>query len=233
MRNETILTLIILICFITSAHAAQVWVEPPHLEVSEGANFTIDIMVDPEGDDEVMGAEYKLYFNNTLLYATDQVQGPFLGGNLIGIPDPINNTIGRVWYGEYRIGGVGVTAPGVLASITFQVIGERGVSELDLTDVMLSNTSAAEIPANVTDGSVEIVSGICGDVNDDGNVNMADVMTLWYDLADYPATDVWTISNVWAADVNCDGDLNMADVMTLWYDIADYPASGDWVIGCC
>ena len=76
-------------------------------------------------------------------------------------------------------------------------------------------------------------AGVCGDVNDDGNVNMADVMTLWYDIADYPAPGVWTISNAWAADVNCDGNLNMADVMTLWYDIADYPEPGDWVIGCC
>jgi len=29
-------------------------------------------------------------------------------------------------------------------------------------------------------------AGICGDVNDDGVINMADVMTLWYDYANYP-----------------------------------------------
>jgi hypothetical protein len=77
------------------------------------------------------------------------------------------------------------------------------------------------------------VSGTCGDVNDDGNMNMADMMTLWYDIADYPEPGIWNISNEWAADVNCDGNINMADVMILWYDIADYPEPGAWVVGCC
>jgi uncharacterized repeat protein (TIGR01451 family) len=74
---------------------------------------------------------------------------------------------------------------------------------------------------------------ICGDVNMDAKVNMADVMILWYDIADYPSEGAWTISNECAADVNCDGVINMADVMILWYDIADYPSAGAWVINCC
>ena len=73
----------------------------------------------------------------------------------------------------------------------------------------------------------------CGDVNSDGKVNMADVMILWYDIADYPSAGAWTISNEWAADVNCDGQVNMADVMILWYGIADYPSAGAWEVNCC
>jgi parallel beta-helix repeat protein len=119
------------------------------------------------------------------------------------------------------------------------------VSAGNVLHFVVSNSNSIEFDHTVTsvemgaggftqNATIECGSaGICGDVNDDGDVNMADVMTLWYDIADYPASGVWTISNAWAADVNCDGDLNMADVMTLWYDIADYPTSGDWVIGCC
>jgi hypothetical protein len=40
-------------------------------------------------------------------------------------------------------------------------------------------------------------AGICGDVNDDGVINMADVMTLWYDYANYPTPG--------AHEVNCCG----------------------------
>ena len=76
-------------------------------------------------------------------------------------------------------------------------------------------------------------AGICGDVNDDGDVDMTDVMTLWYDIADYPYPGAYTISNVWAADVNCDGSIDMTDVMTLWYDIADYPTPGAYEVNCC
>ena len=74
---------------------------------------------------------------------------------------------------------------------------------------------------------------VCGDVNNDGDVDMTDVMTLWYDIADYPYVDAYTISNAWAADVNCDSEIDMTDVMTLWYDIADYPYVGAYVVNCC
>ena len=76
-------------------------------------------------------------------------------------------------------------------------------------------------------------AGLCGDVNDDSSVNMDDVMTLWYDIANYPTPGANTISNEWAADVNCDGNINMDDVMTLWYDIANYPYPGANEVNCC
>ena len=74
--------------------------------------------------------------------------------------------------------------------------------------------------------------GICGDVNEDGIINMDDVMTLWYDYADYPYPGAYTISNEWAADVTGDDVINMDDVMTLWYDYADYPYPGAYEVNC-
>ena len=40
-------------------------------------------------------------------------------------------------------------------------------------------------------------ASLCGDANDDGMIDMTDVMTLWYDFADYPS--------VGAYEVNCCG----------------------------
>jgi hypothetical protein len=37
-------------------------------------------------------------------------------------------------------------------------------------------------------------AGICGDVNDSGDVNMADVMTLWYDIADYSTSGAYEVN---------------------------------------
>jgi hypothetical protein len=151
---DFIAALIGAIMITTSAQAAQVWVEPAYLKTSTGENFTVNIMVDPEGA-EVFGAQYYLYFNNTLLNAANQMQGTFLGG--ITIVNDINNIPGRIMYGEFRTGSAGVTTPGVLASISFEVIGERGVCELVLKDVILSDPDAQEI-ANVTisNGSIRI-----------------------------------------------------------------------------
>ena len=101
-----------------------------------------------------------------------------------------------------------------------------------------ANRTVTITPKNMTDGglfeqNLTIQVGICGDVNDDGVIDMADVMTLWYDFADYPYPGAYTISNEWAADVNCDHVIDMADVMTLWYDFADYPYPGAYVVNCC
>ena len=208
MRNLSIV-LIVLLCSVALAQAAQVRVEPAYLEVSQGANFTVNITVDPEGD-EVMGAEYKLYFDNTLLNATDQVQGTFLGG--YPLVNDINNTLGRIRYGEMIISGAAATAPGVLASITFQVIGEQGVCDLFLTDVILSDSGAAAIPdVNVTSGSVEIVYGICGDVTGNTVVNTGDVIL----LSNYVGYTGYTLQNEWAGDVTGNGVINTGDVILL------------------
>jgi hypothetical protein len=73
---------------------------------------------------------------------------------------------------------------------------------------------------------------LCGDVNEDGNVDWDDVETLWYDYAGHQYPGAYTITNEWAADVNCDGVINMDDVMTLWYDVKDYPNAGDYEVNC-
>ncbi|HDN65226.1 MAG TPA: hypothetical protein ENF23_02845 [Methanosarcinales archaeon] len=243
--HRQIMILIVLICFLAApALAAQMSVEPAYQEVFQGDNITVNITVTTEGDENVYAASYTLYFNNTLLNATSLAKGPFLShdGNpsyLQRPPTEIDNAAGEIKYAEYKIGTVpGVTGYGVLSTITFQVIGEEGTSQLNLSDLDFALLYSAPpdygpVPTTLNNGGVEIRKGICGDVNDDGVINMADVMTLWYDYANYPTPGVYEVSNAWAADVNCDGNLNMADVMTLWYDYANYPTPGAHVVNCC
>ena len=99
------------------------------------------------------------------------------------------------------------------------------------------NVSAVASNENGTDmqtwwWTVSPAGGICGDVNNDGKINMDDVMTLWYDYANYPYPGAYTVSNEWAADVTGDGIINMDDVMTLWYDYANYPYPGAYEVNC-
>ena len=164
-RQITILT--VLICFLaTPALAAQMSVEPAYQEAFQGDNITVNITVDPEGS-EVYGASYILYFNNTVLNATSQVKGPFLtqdgAGSIIYTPPTgINNSIGQVEYVETRSGASGgVTDPGVLTTITFQVIGEEGISSLNLGDsdgILLSFCPpiVESIPTTVNNGRVGV-----------------------------------------------------------------------------
>lgn len=162
MRQKRIICLVIMLVVLciwihTVLAMPTVGIEPTSLEISHGDNFTVNIKVDPD-DTEILGAQYRLSFDNNLLNVIDQSKGTFLsqdGTNTINIPNKINNSIGEVEYGETRPGvSYGVTNSGILVVITFNTTGS-GACNLILDDVILSNVSAGAIPG------VEVNEGIC------------------------------------------------------------------------
>ena len=150
------LVVAVMCIFAGSALAAPV-VRVESVEVSEGDVFTVNITVDPAGDG-VMGVQYELLFNNTLLNATLQTKGAFLSQDGVGTSvykTEINNTIGIVKYGETRIGvDYGVTNIGILTTITFRALA-AGTSSLNLSKVKLSDPSAGSI------SNISVITGTC------------------------------------------------------------------------
>jgi hypothetical protein len=126
--------LIAMVCITSIAAGASVSVDSR--DVSLGDTFTIDVTVDPEGN-SVYGAQYDLTFNQAILHVISQVKGGFLaqdGENSVEIANKFNNTIGKLEYGETRMGAEGgVTGAGVLATITFEAVSAGS------TDILLSN----------------------------------------------------------------------------------------------
>ena len=116
-------------------------VEPPDLSVSQGDTFTVNIVVDPDAN-TTAGVDYILRFDNAVLKALNQNKGPFLGG--IEIANDIDNPNGSLDYGESRTCGGGVTDPGVLTTIEFEVIS-ISISELHFEQVLLSDPDGARI----------------------------------------------------------------------------------------
>jgi len=215
---------------IAMASAAHISVVPAFQSVGSGENFTINIYIDPEGS-EVYGAQYDLYFNNSLFNATYQCKGDFLsqdGASTIVYKNEIDNETGIVKYAEARTGTTsGVTSPGILATITFEAIGEYGVGDFILANVKLSDPSANPIPTNISNGTVRI--GICGDVDNSGEVTMSDGRQIWMNII-YGA-DEYPIESEWAADVDCDGEITMADGRQIWMNII-YGAD-EYPLNCC
>ncbi len=160
-RRRTIMiylvSLVLLIGSLAFSVSAQtISIDPGNIEANQGESFTIDIKVDPEGT-EISGAQYVLHFDSKILNATLQTQGSFLGGNTLSVE--IDNLNGMVDYGEYKTGGSGVTNPGVLASITFEVIGTSGTSYLKLSDAILSDSGGNETQVTINQGSFSIKRG--------------------------------------------------------------------------
>ena len=196
----------VLCSIVLPALAAQISVEPLSQTVSKGENFTVDIYVDPEGN-VTAGGDYILSFNNTLLRATSLTPGTFFSGFDTFLFGGINNTTGTIDYGEGTFGG-GVNTPGTLTTITFEAIAdEDGVSELTFETVTLSDPDGSVISTNVSNGTVSVITGICGDVTGDDEVTMADGRQIYMHLIYGTQLDC----SPWAADVTGDGDITMAD----------------------
>ena len=135
---------------------ATVTVIPSSIDRSTGDEFSIEIVVDPDGA-PVYGAQYGLIFDTTSLEFVNQTAGNFLildGADTIESMNKFDNESQKLEYGEARMGvETGVTEAGTLARITFRVTGDYG-SYLDLTDVIVSSPQAREMP-------VVVESGVC------------------------------------------------------------------------
>jgi hypothetical protein len=134
-------------------------VGPPYIDVSHGDTFTVNITVDPGGN-EISGVDYIISFNNTLLDATLLTRGTFFDGFTTDdtYGDGIDDVTGKIDYGEliWPYTGTGVINSGTVTTITFQAIGERGVSELYFKTVALSD------PDGIKFSNAAIYSGRVG-----------------------------------------------------------------------
>ena len=172
--QKVILTILLVFSSLVAIAAAD-----PTMSVSEqpagiaiGETFTAEVTVDPAGA-EIYAAQYDLRFDPTIMEAIEQSQGTFLsqGGVetiVASIPDEINNTIGKIQYAETRTDNPetvgGATGSGLLASVTFKVIGD-GISTLTLSNVAyvtpddLMSESVSEPPASDGDDGAPDAGG--------------------------------------------------------------------------
>ena len=155
------LAVLLLTCICQTAVATEssVSISPRTITVSQGDTFTLDIVVDPAGN-EVYRAECTLRFDNTMLKANDQSKGTFLssgGAETVEMLNGINNVVGKIEYGETRRGDPGVvggaTESGVLTSIDFEALGQ-GTCNLTLV-ASLYDSGTHPI------GAVVVNSGTC------------------------------------------------------------------------
>ena len=138
-------------------------VVPARVEVSASEEFSIEIVIDPDGAN-VYSGQYTLSFDPGVLEALSQEEGDLLNEagavNTIEVTNSIDNDAGKLEYGLTRMGvATGVTTTGTLSRVAFKVIGEARGSYLDFTDVVVGDTSAKEIPV-LTENGVCLVGGV-------------------------------------------------------------------------
>ena len=92
---------------------------------------------------------------------------------------------------------------GTLATLTFEVIAAKA-STLTLSDVLLTNSAGETFVPRIENAEITESTGLKGDVNGDGTINIADLVLVAGALGE-------TGQNI--ADVNGDGQVNIADLV--------------------
>jgi hypothetical protein len=134
---------------------------PSSQVVPSGQSLTLDVAITNVTD--LFSFQFDLAFDPALLSAVSIVEGPFLptGGSTFFIPGTINNTTGTITgtiiaTADTLTGAIpGVSGSGIIATVSFQALA-RGTSPLTLSNVILLDSSLAEITFSTVVAQVQV-----------------------------------------------------------------------------
>jgi hypothetical protein len=178
--------------------------------VAKGETFTINVTIYP--DTSIVGAQFDLSFNASLVSAESVTEGDLLsqdGASTYFSPGIIDNAAGTITgvAGSIITSGVTVSSPGVFATIRMTAKMVDGTSRINLSNVIVGDINANAVSTTVNNGSI-IIGSLCGDLNGDGNVTTADAVIALEIAAGSRPFDA-------AADVNGDGIVTSLDALMI------------------
>jgi len=164
-----ILSLVLISAFSVVSAATTLYVNPENSIVEPSQNFQVSI--DINTDDGVYGTSFLVYFNPSVVQASDVIEGNFLNKDSnftslkmckLGFPElcpKIDNVQGTVEFVNTRLGDVpNIFGSGSLAVINF-TSSSSGISNLSLDNVIVLkrvSSDAVEIPSALRNGIIRI-----------------------------------------------------------------------------
>ena len=164
----TLLSAIVALTFsmlpVKPQNITTLYVEPQLTTIKPLRTFEINISIANVTD--LAGWEFKLYYSNSLLNATEIREGPFLktaGGTFFTVKeftDNYNETHGRIWAACVLEGqGPGANGTGTLAIITFKTkLNGTAILHLAETDLIDSKMPPNHISHITVDGNIKILN---------------------------------------------------------------------------
>ncbi len=166
----------------------------PYPSVLPGSNFWLDVHIGTPSQPvtDLFGVSFVLHYRETQYlnivspYASNVIAGPLMGNSSdIVLVQDVDDPNGLASIGVVRKSGTsGVNGSGSVARVQFEVLNSAPCDsklEFWLTEVQVINSSGAAIA--VEPGILEVKVECCmsvwpGDTNNDGFVNVADVLPL-------------------------------------------------------
>jgi len=185
----------------------------------------------------VVGVQFRLTYNSTLLEFLNVTEGPFLKSFASQQPGSYGTLFLYRHFEDHPLYGpsilVGIlilpngtgfwhppfpSGNGTIATINFRVIyQERGLEkqpltcELNLTETYILNDEGATIPSNVQNGVYKIYPTNIGDVDYDGKVDLKDYFSVAIAFGETPDRPKWNP----LADINGDQKIDLKDLFTV------------------
>ena len=164
--------------------------------IGEQLKFRLNIA----GGKAVAGYQATVQFDITALRYVSSANGDFLPAGAFFVQPVIDGNLVKLNAASLAAESNG---DGTLATLTFEVITVKA-STLTLSDVLLTNKAGETFVPQVENAEIIEPTGLKGDVNGDGTVNIADLVLVASNLGK-------TGQNV--ADVNGDDVVNIADLV--------------------
>ena len=186
-----------------SANAnATVSVTPASVQPPIGAYFTLSVNI--TGGQDVAGYQATVEFDTTALRHIRSAKGDYLPTRSFAAPPVVEEN--RVTLAATSTRGAG-NGDGTLATFTFEVAAFKA-SSLTLSEIILVTPDGDRSSPRIEHGRARVEppepTGIVGDVNRDGVVNVRDLVFVGSNLGQTGPND---------ADVNGDGFVNIVDLV--------------------
>jgi PGF-pre-PGF domain-containing protein len=155
----------------TASSETIVSISPQKQFIEENQSFSVNIYIEP--DTPISGAQFDFTFNSTLANVKDVQEKNALsktGATTIFSAGTVDNLHGTVT-GVYSLilGKDMATEPGVLATINLVSTGGSGTCKLQLSDVIVSNSSGYSMPITVVNDNVYVEGAESTDQLDSGS----------------------------------------------------------------
>ena len=172
----------------------------PSSVASPAVGKQLEFSLNITGGESVAGYEATVQFDTAALRYVSSANGDFLPAGAFFVEPVVEGNLVKL--NAASLAGES-SGDGTLATLTFEVIAVKA-STLTLSDVLLSNNAGESSVPQVENAQITESTGLKGDVNGDGIVNILDLVLVASNLGQ-------TGQN--AGDVNGDGVVNILDLV--------------------
>ncbi|MDY9926308.1 cohesin domain-containing protein [Methanosarcina sp.] len=121
-------------------------------------NLTVNVYIEP--DESVAGVQFDFMFDSSLASVENVREGDMLkqpGSDTMFSPGDVDNSRGILTgVHGFILGKSAATAPGIFATIDLTSTGGSGICELQLSNVIISDSSGHAVPVRVVNHKVRI-----------------------------------------------------------------------------